>query len=239
MEQLLLSDYLIACINFEKDPKEENEKVIQDFLNKLSIKGYIGHKEKEMNMMTTLTTLPEEYDAVATAGQYNISKIVYGLFPYATNLINDVSLATLTFYAVDCFYNYGLVDAILQYCEKDYRRWEKMVDDSLRFDGIFKMLSTLSLLDSTEYDKWMEMMKDLKQEFTPEMMKALSNLAVEGSGSIEDLKKEIAEAALEHAQEQLKEKRQQAAKLEEKIQEIHDKQEEVSAEENPEDKKDA
>lgn len=239
MEQLLLSDYLIACINFEKDPKEENEKIIQDFLNKLSIKGYIDHKEKEMNMMTTLTTLPEEYDAVATAGQYNISKIVYGLFPYATNLINDVSLATLTFYAVDCFYNYGLVDAILQYCEKDYRRWEKMVDDSLRFDGIFKMLSTLSLLDSAEYDKWMEMMKDLKQEFTPEMMKALSNLAVEGSGSIEDLKKEIAEAALEHAQEQLKEKRQQAAKLEEKIQEIHDKQEEVSTEENPEDKKDA
>lgn len=85
----------------------------------------------------------------------------------------------------------------------------------------------------------MEMMKDLKQEFTPEMMKALSNLAVEGSGSIEDLKKEIAEAALEHAQEQLKEKRQQAAKLEEKIQEIHDKQEEASTEENPEDKKDA
>lgn len=225
MEQLLLSEYLLACIHFEKDPSEENEKAIHDFLDQLSVKEYLGHKEKEMNMMTVLTTIPEDYDTVASAGQYAISKIVYGLFPYANNLVNDVSLATLSFFAIDCFYTHGLVDTILKYCEKDYLRWEKMVDDSLRFDGIYKMLNTLPLLDSAEYDKWITMMKDLKQEFTPEMIKAISTLAAEGTGSIEQLKETLETAALEQAQENMKAKIIQANQLEEKIQEIQDKKE--------------
>ena len=219
MEQLLLSDYLLACIHFEKDPSEENEKAIKDFLSQLSVKEYLGHKEKEMNMMTVLSTLPDDYDTVATAGQYATSKIVYGLFPYANNLVNDVSLATLTFFAIDCFYTHGLVDTIMKYCEKDYLRWEKMVDDSLRFDGMYKMLNTLSLLDSAEYDKWMAMMKDLKQEFTPEMIKALSTLATEGTGGIEQLKETLSAAALEQAQEDMKAKMAQANKLAETAEE--------------------
>lgn len=226
MEQLLLSDYLIACINFEKDPKEENEKVIHDFLNKLVIKGYMSHKDKEMNMMSVLTTIPEEYDAVATAGQYGISKLVYGLLPYATNLVNDIQLPALTFYAIDCFYTYGLVDTITKYCGADYNRWEKMVDDSIRFDGVYKMLNTLALLDSAEYDKWVKTMKEMKQEFTPEMIKAISTLATDGAGSIEQIKESLSEAALEHANNELKDKLNQASKLEEKIQEIQDKKEE-------------
>lgn len=226
MEQLLLSDYLIACINFEKDPRKENEEVIHNFLNKLVIKGYMTHKDKEINMMSVLTTIPEEYDAVATAGQYNVSKLVYGLLPYATNLVNDIQLPTLTFYAIDCFYTYGLVDAIIKYCEPDYARWEKMVDDSIRFDGVYKMLNTLALLDSTEYDKWVNTMKELKQEFTPEMIKAMSNLLVEGTEGIERIKKELSEAALEHANDELRDKLSQASKLEEKIQEIQGKKDE-------------
>lgn len=222
MEQLLLSEYLIACINFEKDPSEDNEKVIHDFLNKLVIKGYMNHKDKEMNMMTVLSTIPEEYDAVATAGQYTISKLVYGLLPYATNLSNDIQLPTLTFYAIDCFYTYGLVDTIMKYCSIDYNRWEKMVDDSIRFDGVYKMINTLALLDSAEYDKWIKTMKDMKQEFTPEMIKAVSALATEGTGGIEKIKESLSEAALEHANNELKDKLTQASQLEEKIREIQD-----------------
>lgn len=234
MEQLLLSEYLLACINFEKDPSEENSKVIQDFLNKLSIKSYLSHKNKEMNMLTVLSALPADFDAVAAAGQFEISKIVYGLFSYVTNLQNDINLAAITFFAVDCFYNHGLVDAILKYCEADYHRWEKMVDNSLRFEGIYKMLNSLTLIDGTEYDKWMATMKEFKQEFTPDMIKALSNLAMDGNQSLDELKIHLAEAAVEQANTDLAELRKQAAQLEEKIQEQQE-----TKEQSPEDKKEA
>lgn len=231
MEQLLLSEYLLACVHFEKDPTEENEKVIQDFLSKLSIKGYIGHKDKEVNMMTVLNSIPGDYDAVATAGQFAISKIIYGLLPYAINLNNDISLLSLSFHAIDLLYEFGLIKTILQFCKEDYERWEKMVDESLRFDGIQKMFGTLALLDSAEFDKWVDMMNELKQEFTPEMIKAISALSVEDTEAFTQIKKDLAQAAVDHANAELRDKRVQATKLEEKIQEIQDNKEEKTEEE--------
>ena len=221
MEQLLLSEFLLACSAFEKDATEENEKNIKNFLNKLVVKTYMSYTDKEIAMMNVLTTIPAEYDAVASASQYCISKLIYGLLPYASNLTNDLSIGIINFFVIDCLYRHGLVDNLLQYCADDYHRWENMVDMSIRFDGIYKMLNTMALIDGAEFDKWIEAVKAIKTEIDPETIKTLAMLASEGSGSADKLKESLAAAALEQAEKQARDTEANASRLEEVLSAKH------------------
>ena len=233
-EKLKLSDYLIMCSEFEKDPTNTDIlDGIDGFLSRLSIREYIPLHEKEIIMMNVLTSLNKDYDAPGTAVFLEIGKISMGLLAYCTNLENDATFLNYSYYIVDAIYMHGLYDIITAICEEDCNRLFKMIDDTINASNIYRITETASLFNQNSYDEWLKNMEDLKQTMDSQSIKDL--LMVFGSGSQEakDLLEQIQNVALESIKTDVQSESDKFAKAaEEQSENIEDSDKEDISEED-------
>ena len=136
-EELKLSDYVILCSEFEKDPEDSSKlEAIDEFISKVDIREYLPLREKEIIAMEIVTSINQDFNAPATAAFLEIGRITKGLLSYCVNLENDLSIVSYNYFVVDAIYEYGLYDAIASRCEKDYKRLAKMIDDIINATNI-------------------------------------------------------------------------------------------------------
>lgn len=211
-ENLSLNKYLQLCVAFETNPSEETDAEIHDFLNKLVVKEYLPLAEKSIYAASVLLEISDDFDSFGAAAFLEMGKLFHGLCNYAINLDNDIGMLARTHAAYDLCYKYGLADAIRKRCNEDYQRFCAYVDNASNISNAYRLIQTASLLNSAEYEKWVDAMKELKATFTPEMLKNLEGINIAGSGFTEDLVRAMAAGAIENAErESLREEQKFAA----------------------------
>lgn len=201
-ERLSLNYFLQLCLQFEDNPSEEADLLIKKFLSELQIKDYLPLKEKTIAAIQITRDLIDELDASGAASTLEIGKLFKGLMAYAVNLDVDIGTLDRTFVAYDYCHEYGLVDTILKVCEKDYQHFCSYIDGMVNTSNAYRLIQTASVLNDTEYNKWIDTMKDLKQTLTPDMLKSLLAIDAMNNGGSE-LQDTLGEAALEEVNQGL------------------------------------
>lgn len=172
-ERLSLNYFLQLCLQFEDDPTPENDLAIKKFLSSLQIKDYLPLQDKTMISVDIIRNLIDELDATGAASTLEIDKIFKGLMSYVINMDVDIGILDRTYVAYDYCHEYKLVDTILKVCDKDFTRFCAYVDGMVNVSNAYRLIQTASILNDTEYSKWVDALSKFKEEFTPETLKAL------------------------------------------------------------------
>ena len=196
---LKIETYLSLCIDLEKEPSEEKERAITEFLSKLIVKEYMGLREKTVAGISILADINENYDAAGAAAAIEMGKLKYGLLKYAINLDTELGILDKTYTVYDMCMKYGLAKTLLQSCEKDYVRFCAYVDSMVSASNIYFLIQTASLLNSDELGKWVETMKEVKDTLTPEVLKSIEAISINNSTTVSEFIKGLAEESLENA----------------------------------------
>ncbi|MBO7732401.1 MAG: hypothetical protein J6S67_07605 [Methanobrevibacter sp.] len=202
-EKLLLSDYLHLTVEFEQNPTTENEVALTEWLGKLIIRDYMPIKEKAVTMVQVLTSADKEYDAPGAAMYMEINKVVLGLFQYCVNLENDADFIAITMGAYDNFQQYGLIKTIKNVCEEDYGFLCRMIDNAFNIANVKLLADTAALLNETEYGKWIEAMKQLKEGLTPEVLEGLVAVGQMSTPEFAELGHGLAKEMLQNVNNQM------------------------------------
>lgn len=224
-EKIKLTDLLAACLAFEKDPTPTNEIKILEITKLFTFREYIPMVEKQIQIAAIISAIPgEDDDALVAENWITMGKIVYGLLNYVINLENDLDRFGLTPAVIDALYRNNIIDAILEHCEKDYKRFEKMLDDVINFNNIFRLTQTASIIGGERLEKFIQELRDLKQDISPELLEQLKSLAVAGSPEFAMVKEAVLDEAIGNA---MKGELEMATEVEKK--EPEEKEEKVEA----------
>lgn len=178
MDELRISDYIIMCSDFEKNPDNtELIKDIENFISKLEIREYLPLKQKELITMEIITSLSPDFDAPGTAAFLENGRVSKGLLSYCVNLINDLPIISYNYFTVDAIYQYGLYEAVISRCRDDYNRLIKMIDDVVNASNIYKIVQTASLFNEDSYKDWLDSMNQLKDSLNSDSIKALIEIS--------------------------------------------------------------
>lgn len=199
---LSLNQYLTLCLTFEDDPTEENDLAIKAFLSQLQIRDFLPLQEKTTIAITIAKDLIDELDSSGAASVLEIDKMFKGLLSYVINIDNDIGILDQTFVAYDYCYIYGLADTILNVCSKDYQRFCSYIDNMINVSNAYRLIQTASILNDAEYNKWIETLKDVKNQFTPDMIKGLLAVDVMNNGG-DELQQTLGELAAKEVEEGL------------------------------------
>ena len=200
--KIKLTSLLEACLDFTRDPSPANELKVAEIANLFAYREYIPLIEKQIQVAAIIGGIPgDEYDALVCENWLVMGKVIHGILPYVVNLENDLDKGAMTPAVVDLLYNMNIVDSILEHCEKDYKRLEKMVDDTMNFTNLFRLVQSVELLDPSKLDEFMKELREMKQELTPEMLANLKSLAVSASPEFAALKEAVADEAIGKAME--------------------------------------
>ncbi len=184
MDTIKLSEYVGAALAFDKEPTKGNLMKIQDVLNKVQVREYVPLVEKQLIMIGMLRSLTDDFDAVGTAMALERQKAICGVLAYCVNIEDDLSEMDIFPTTVDMMYQYGLMDRVLEAAGPDYRRLCGMLDNSIQFSNIYRLLETTQLFDDGYYDKWLKAMEDLKGQLDSdslrELLKATSEANADG-----------------------------------------------------------
>lgn len=201
-EKLKLSEYLILASKFNEDPSEENSEAIEKFLDKLIVREYIPLKEKDILMVQILRKITKDFDAAGAASFLEIGKIELGLFAYCVNLELDTGVLSGTYTSYDLYFQHGLVESILLVCEDDYKRLCNMIDNAIQFSNIYRLIQSAQLLETTEYDKWIEAMNDIKDTINSDTIRDIISVVAQPDEKTKTLTDMINEEALRELQEE-------------------------------------
>ncbi len=210
--KLKISDYLSACIDFEKAPNKDKLKEIGGFVEKLNFREYIPLKEKEILVMRIMTSLSKDFDAPGASAFIEMGKVGIGLLSYCTNLNVDVNLVNLMYHSYDLLHTFGFVEAALKRCGKDYNVFVSMVDRAVGFDNFYRIIQTAALFDSESYDKWVATMNDLKTTMDQETLKSLMNTVNTEDETSKSVLQEMQKMAVQNVNEALSQEREKTRK---------------------------
>lgn len=190
MKNLSLNTYMQLCLSFQDNPTQENEEQIKKFIAKLQVREYMPFKEKMVHAGAVLVNMRDDFDAFGAAAMIEICKVAHCLLHYAINLDIDIDNLIETYTGYDLCMQYGLIDKILEGCYKDYNRFSSMIDNMINVSNAYRLIQTASLINDTEYYKWVAMLQELKDTFTPEMLKSLEKVRL-GTNDIPEALVEI------------------------------------------------
>ncbi len=197
-EKIKLTDLLGECLEFKREPSEKQDLVVMALINRFIVKEYIPLGEKIAKIALILGGLNSEgLDQFEVETQLTIGKIVYGVLSYVDNLENDLDRLSMSASVVDLLYEMGVIDAILEHCSKDYARLDKMVDETVNFSNLFKLVETTSLYSSDSIDEFVKEISSFKTELTPEMLKDLKSIANSAAPEFSALKETLVDDALD------------------------------------------
>lgn len=165
MEKIKLSNILKAYIEFKDNPDEEHWKKVGDLISEIKIREYLPLLDKQLALTIILNKIEyQDKDAIATQMNLEIAKVIYGLLAYCINLENDLGFeALLNGFVVDALHTCGLVDAILDICEKDYKVLCESIQSAVNFSNIFRITETMTLFSPEKLDELKKTTEDLRQ----------------------------------------------------------------------------
>jgi len=196
-KNIKLTELLEACMNFTKDPTPANELKVVEMTQIFTYREYIPMTEKQIQIATIISHLPEDdNDALLAENWLAMGKVVYGILPYIVNLENDLNAAALTPAVVDLLYKMEIIDKILNHCEKDYKRFETMLSETLNFSNIFRLAQTAEIMNGDKLEQFVSDLRQFTKELDPDLLKKLHEIAVSGSPELAVVKEGIYQEAL-------------------------------------------
>lgn len=196
-EKIKLTDLLEVCLDFKRNPTNENFIPVQQMINRLVVKEYLPLADKITQIALILGSVAtDKFDQFEAETWLTIGKVVYGILAYVDNIENNLDKLSMNAEVVDLLYEMGVVDAILEHCEKDYQRLEKMLDETMNFSNIFKIVETTSLYTSDSINQFIETIKGFKTDLTPEMLKSMEAIANAQSPEFQAFKETVADEVL-------------------------------------------
>lgn len=165
-DKIKLSEILKSYIAFKDDPSnEEKYKNLTAYQDKLQVREYLPMLDKQLVLTLMLTKIEnQDKDAVATQMNLEILKIIYGLMAYCINLENDLGFeALLNSFVVDALYASGIVGYILDFCESDYKLLCDMVQGTINFSNLFRIVDTMSLFSEEKLEELRKTTEDLRK----------------------------------------------------------------------------
>lgn len=211
---LKLSDYLDLTLKFAADPTPENDSALIDWLGQVQIRDYLPLKQKSMLMMQILLKVDQAYDAPGAAVHIEMAKVAIGMIAYCVNVENDLDMMALTMGVYDNIQMYGLAKAIKGVAAEDYRALCAMVDNALDIAHVKELADTAALFNDVEYDKWIDVMKQMREELTPEILEGMIAMGTLASPEFKDLGKALSASFVQQVNDEMvtAEQRRQEAK---------------------------
>lgn len=219
-EKIKLTEVLEACLDFKRDPTAQNEMAIKKYIDRFIIKEYIPLSEKIVQIALIMGNISsEKLDQFEAESWLAIGKVVYGIMYYVDNLENNLDKLSMSAPVVDLLYEMGVIDEVLKHCEKDYIRFEKMLDETMNFSNIFRIVETTSLYNSDNIADLVKEILEFKKILTPEMLADLKSIANSADPAFTALKETVVDSALNKVLDVDSKELEQASKPEEQKEE--------------------
>ena len=198
-EKIKFSDYIKTCLEFNANPTPENEEKVKNLNNSLQVKEYMKIEDKMILAARILASVPEKFEVVSNSIYLEQQKVLTGLLSYVTNMEDDIHAQMLHFGSYDVLFQYGFIDTVLKYCEKDYIRFEKLIDQMVNRSTIYKLIESAEFFNPETYDKCTKEMQNLKSELTPELIDALKAVQNYNPDEAQELKEALSQEAIKQA----------------------------------------
>ncbi len=181
-EKIKLSKLLNVCLRCKYEPEnQDNFQELQNLLNQMIIRQYIPLIEKEIMILSIISTSEQGTDFIDSEMRLELGKVIFGLLGYVVNFENDIEFETLSYGVIDTLYELDVIDHILEFCKKDFERLEKMLYNTLNFSNIEKIAKMSEYLSTDKLDEVANTLKNLKSELTPEMLEAIKVISTDTS----------------------------------------------------------
>ena len=103
---------------------------------------------------------------------------------------------------VDLLYETGIIDKILEFCEKDYNRIDRMLDRAINFSNIDRIVQVPALASEEKLTEVIDTLKNLKNEISPDVLEAIKAISLESAPEWQAFKDTIAEKVYSDINEQ-------------------------------------
>ena len=198
MENIKLSELLEAILAFKHDPTEKNDAKVQDLMGKLQIVSYLNLTKKMIAAtQICLNIWDDNKDAIQSGITLEINELLYGLLTYAINLENDMN----NFQSLDLIYNtlceYGFDDYLLKFCEKDFKRLQRLVDRVYNFGNVYRIEKTAELFTPESLAQFASSLNETVSSLTPEMLADLKSVANAASPEWQAFKETTADEVID------------------------------------------
>ena len=193
MENIKLTELLHVCLEFKKDPTEEKLDNVNNIVNQFQVRTYLPLVRKQLAVIVIANCVSEDMDAVDAAINTHVAKTLYGILGYVTNLEIDIEYNAVTPGIVDILYEMGIIDKVLEFCEKDYQRVEAIYNEVFNYTNVERIAEVPSLFSEEKMEELIKTLNSLKTELTPEMLEAIKKISVETSPEWKALKETVAE----------------------------------------------
>lgn len=200
MDKIKLTDILVAILEFKKNPTEENDKKVHEYMQKLQIIPYLGIDRKAIcASIIAGNVFNVDRDMVKSGIHLMVAETMYGILEYCINLENDLDTYVTDETIYDTLCEFGFVDYVLQYCGTDFKRLCDLVDKMLNFGNIYKITEAAENFSSDKLDALIGQLKEARKVLTPEMLENMKEILNGQSSEWDALRKAVQEASLSKA----------------------------------------
>lgn len=189
MEKIKLSELLSILLDFKQDPSVENKEKINEILAQLQIKPFLDFNTKTICTLKICSNLwIGTKDSIDFAKALIINRALYGLLQYVLNLEVDILLEPNKEALYDLLCEFEVLEYIYKFCHTDFDRLSYLVDKTINFENIQKLVESIQNFDSTGLEELIKTIKETKQSLTPDMLQNLKILADSTSPEFQILK---------------------------------------------------
>lgn len=200
-EYINLLDVLNVCIEFLRNPTEENVQKLDEIKRDMVVKSYLALEQKRIALANILFDIKIDGDlaidfTVALAMALNF----HGLLAY-TNIIGgeDTVLHEPAIY--DILQECGIFEEIEKYAGKDFAKLESMVHDAINFERIKELVETMSTMDYDKLEEGIKALRAFKMDLDPSVLTALGNITAQNDPILHRIKETIEDGAYKASQE--------------------------------------
>lgn len=200
MAKIKLTEVLTAILEFKKNPTEENNAKVHEYMQKLHVIPYLSINRKIIcASIITANIFNVERDAMQSAVHLTVAETMYGILEYCVNLENDLDSYVVDETIYDAMCDFGFIDYVLSFCGKDFERLCDLIDKMINFSNIYKIVETAEYFRSDNIDALVKQLDAARKELTPEMLENMKSILNGQSPEWKALKESVGDVALGNA----------------------------------------
>lgn len=197
MEYIDIIDVLEICNDFLGNPNEENIKKFKDMQTNLTIKPYLTIDQKENIIKRILVDVKtNESDGLSFANEIELSMVLYGVLAY-TNINPDSVPYVRSEEVYDTLIFSGIVDYILGFCDKDYKRLESMLSKVVSWDNMLNLVSAINQLEVGNIEELTEEFKNFTLNTDKQYIRDLADIMRSNDKLLNNIKDNMLDSAAE------------------------------------------
>lgn len=198
MEYLKFEEVLEAANKFLLDPENEEKLIVYNSIKeKLIIKKHLSLAQRENIILRSLIDIrssDEEMNLGQISNAFEISLTFNALLSY-TNIEPDFSPVYKNDIVYDILWESGLMEYILEFCEKDYDRVEKQFYQIISYQNLINLIENMDSLKLENIEELTNSFKNFSLKLDPAVVKNLAEIAKFNDPFVQNLKDEIVQSS--------------------------------------------